>query len=103
MRKAKKGRFERVKIRLKNRIGAPAHNLVKFLVPILSDITQNQFAVKDSSTFVDESLTQDSDLEMASLDVNYLFTDTPSDETMDVQLCYCTVPCAIHSFFYKNQ
>ena len=103
MRKAKKGRFERVKIRLKNRIGTPTHNLAKFLVPILSDITQNEFAVKDSSTFVDESLTQDSNLEMASLDVNYLFTDIPLDETMDVQLLSHGAKCNTLFFFCRNQ
>ena len=47
-------------------IGTPTYKLAKFLVPALSDITQNQF-VKDSFTFVDEIVTQDSDLCMASL------------------------------------
>ena len=38
-----------------------------FLFPVLSDITQNEFTVKDSFTFVHEILTQDNDLCMASL------------------------------------
>ena len=38
-----------------------------FLFPVLSDITQNEFTVKDSFTFVEEILTQDNDLCMASL------------------------------------
>ena len=38
-------------------IGTPTYKLAKCLVPILSDITQNQFTVKDSFTFVDEILT----------------------------------------------
>ena len=50
----------------------------------LSDITQNEFTVKDSFTFVDEILTQDSDLYMASLDVDALFTNIPLDETIDI-------------------
>ena len=42
-------------------IGTPTYKLAKFIVPALSDITQNEFTVEDSFTFVDEILTQDSD------------------------------------------
>ena len=38
-------------------IGTPTYKLAKFLVLVLSDITQNEFTVKDSFTFVDETLT----------------------------------------------
>ena len=38
-------------------IGTPTYTLAKLLVPVLSDITQNEFIVKDSFTFVDEILT----------------------------------------------
>ena len=38
-------------------IGTPTYKLAKFLVPILSNVTQNEFTVKDSLTFVDEILT----------------------------------------------
>ena len=65
-------------------IGTPTYKLAKFLVPVLSDITQNEFTVKDSFTFVDEILTQNSDLYMASLDVDALFTNIPLDETIDI-------------------
>ena len=65
-------------------IGTPTYKLAKFLVPVLSDITQNKFTVKDSFTFVDEILTQDSDICMASLDVDVLFTNIPLDETIDI-------------------
>ena len=60
------------------------HHLDLFLVPILSDITQNEFTVKDSFTFVDEILTQNSDFYMASLDVDALFTNIPLDKTIDI-------------------
>ena len=53
-------------------IGTPTYKLAKFLVLLLSDITQNEFTVKDSFTFVDEILTQNSDLYMASLDFDAL-------------------------------
>ena len=51
-------------------IGTPTYKPTKFLVPVLSDVTQNEFTVKDSFTFVDEILTQNSDLYMAGLDVD---------------------------------
>ena len=65
-------------------IGTSTYKLAKFLVPVLSDITQNEFTVKDSFTFVDEILTQNSDLYMASLDVDALFTNIPLNETIDI-------------------
>ena len=65
-------------------IGTPTYKLAKFLVPVLSDITQNEFTVKDSFTFVDEILTQNSNLHMASLDVDALFTNIPLDKTIDI-------------------
>ena len=58
-------------------IGTPTYKLPKFLVPVLSDITQNEFTVKGSFTFVDEILAQNSDLHIASLDVDALFTNIP--------------------------
>ena len=33
-------------------VGTPTYKLAKFLVPVLSDITWNEFTVKDSFTFV---------------------------------------------------
>ena len=63
-------------------IGTPTYKLAKFLIPFLSDIAQNEFTVKDSFTFVDDILTQNSDLYMASLDVDALFTNIPLDETI---------------------
>ena len=47
-------------------------------------MTQNEFTVKDSFTFFDEILTQDSDLCMASLDVDALFTNILLDETINI-------------------
>ena len=56
-------------------IGTSTYKLAKCLVPVLSDITQNELTVKDSFTFVDEILTQNSDLYMTSLNVDALFTN----------------------------
>ena len=65
-------------------IGIPTYKLAKLLVAVLSDVTQNRFTVKDSFTFVDEILTQNSDLCMASLDVDSLFTNISLDEIIDI-------------------
>ena len=62
----------------------PTYKLANFLVLVLSDITQNGFSVKDSSTFVDEILTQNIDLYMASLDVDALFTNILLHEFIDI-------------------
>ena len=50
----------------------------------MSDVTQNEFTVQDSFTFVDEILTQDIDLYLVSLDIDALFIDIPLDETIDI-------------------
>ena len=43
-------------------IGTPTYKLAKFLFSFLSNITQNEFTVKDSFTFDDEILNQNSNL-----------------------------------------
>ena len=65
-------------------VSTPKFKLANFLLPILSDITLNEFNVKDSFTFVDEILTQNNDLHMDSLDVDALFTNILLDETIDI-------------------
>ena len=65
-------------------IPIPTYKPAKFLVPVLSDITQNGFTVKGSFIFVDEILSQKSDLYMASLDVDALCTNIPFDQTIDI-------------------
>ena len=65
-------------------IGTPTYKLEKCLVPLLSDITQNEFTVKDSLTFANEILTQDSDLCMGRLNADALFTKIPLDEIIDI-------------------
>ena len=67
-----------------SKIGIPTYKLAKFLVLVLSDVTQNEFTVKDSFTLVDEILNQDRDLCMASLDVDALFIDTQLDKIIRI-------------------
>ena len=45
---------------------------------------QNEFKVQDSFTFVDEILSQDSDLYMTTLDFDVLFTKISLDEILDI-------------------
>ena len=63
-----------IKIIILSMIGTPTYKPPKILVLV----TQNKFRVQDSFTFVDKILTQDSDLHMASLDIDALFTKIPS-------------------------
>ena len=84
-------------------IGTFTYKLAKLLFPVLPDITQNEFTVKDSFTFVDENLTQDSDLCMASLDVDALFTNIPLDETIDICVKKLfQIPETLVKGIYKN-
>ena len=70
-------------------IGTLTYKLAKFLLPVLSDITQNEFTVEDSFAFVDEILTQNSYLYIASLDVDAFFTNIPLCETINICVKKC--------------
>ena len=50
----------------------------------MSDITQNDFLVQDSFTFVNEISTQDNGPYMTSLDVDALFANILLEETIDI-------------------
>ena len=73
--------------------------LEKILVHILSDMTQNEFMVQDSFTIVDEFLTQDSDLYMAGLDVDALFTNIPLKEIIHI----CVKKTFSIQIFWSNE
>ena len=51
-------------------IGTPTYKIAKFLVPILSCLTINDFTVKDSFSVAKEIVEQDSNFHMGSLDVD---------------------------------
>ena len=63
-------------------IGTSTYKIAKFLVPILSCLTINDFTVKDSFSVAKEIVEQDSN--MGSLDVDWLFTKIPLEETIDI-------------------
>ena len=60
------------------------YKLVKFLVPILKSLTSNDYTVKDSSAFAVEIVEQDCEIFIRSLDVDFLFTKIPVQETIDI-------------------
>ena len=65
----------------------PSYNLSKFLVPILSKFTQNQYTVTNSYDFADEiTKVENRNYFMASFDVENLFTNVPLDETSNIFL-----------------
>ena len=56
--------------------------LAKYLNPILSPLTTNEFTVKTSFDFTKEVANYNHNLYMASLDVESLFTNIPLEETI---------------------
>ena len=60
------------------------YNLVKLFVPLLKHYTINEYIVKDSLSFCKEIVNQDPQLFIASFDIQALFTNIPSDETIDI-------------------
>lgn len=64
----------------------PNYKIAKFLVPLLAPLTANNHSIKNSADFKQKILPQDSDLFMASLDVESLFTNVPVEETIQIIL-----------------
>ena len=67
-------------------IGTFNYNLAKFLVPILSPLTTNEFSVRNSTAFAKEirDLSYPDPVIIASFDVKSLFTNIPLDETIGI-------------------
>ena len=65
-------------------INTSSYHIAKFLVPLLSDFTKNQYVCKDSFSFAEGISKQDHSLYMASFDIDALFTNLPIDETIDL-------------------
>ena len=53
-------------------------------MPILELLTNNEFTVKDSFRFGEETVDQQTDISMGSLDVDSLFTNIPLEESIEV-------------------
>ena len=67
-------------------IGTPTYKLAKFLLQFLTCLSNNDYTLKDSFSFANEICQQNSDLYMASLDVDSLFTNIPLDETITLSV-----------------
>ena len=65
-------------------IGTHTYKIAKFLVPILSCLTINEFTAKYTFSFGKEIAEQDSNFYMGSLDVDSLFTNIPLEETINI-------------------
>ena len=55
-------------------------------MPLLTPLTLNKYTIKDSFSFAEELLNYDSNLIMASFDVESLFTNIPLQETIDLSV-----------------
>ena len=62
----------------------PNYKLAKYLVPLLEPLTKNEYYLSNSLKFKEAILPEDSDLFMASLDVESLFTNVPVAETIEI-------------------
>ena len=65
-------------------LNTPTYKFAKILVPILKPLPTNEFTVKDSFHFAEEIVDQQHDLFMGSLDVDFLFTNIPLEETIEI-------------------
>ena len=65
-------------------VGTPSIKLAKVLVPKISSVTFNEFAVKDSFAFAEEIVHEDGKIFMSSLDVDSLLTNIPVKGTINI-------------------
>ena len=65
-------------------IGTTTCKVSKYFVPLLTPLTLNEYTIKDSFSFAEELLNYESNLIMASFDVESLFTNIPLQETIDL-------------------
>ena len=65
-------------------INIGTYKWAKFFVPLVKSFTSNNYTVKDSFNFVKDITQQSSELFVASLDIDSLFTNVPLDETIEI-------------------
>ena len=70
-------------------INTPSSNFAKFLLPILSPLTINEYNVKDSFAFAKEIIKTYCNYITASSDVKSLFTNVPLEEKSKIVLMIC--------------
>ena len=69
-------------------INTAGYKLAKFILPVLSPFTSNQYTLKDSNSFIEfiNSVSLPSQFVMASFDIESLFTNIPLEETKQIFL-----------------
>ena len=65
-------------------INTPSYKLAKFLVPLLTPLTSNDYTIKDSFSFAEEVSSFDCAHYMTSFDIESLFTNIPLEETINI-------------------
>ena len=65
-------------------INTPSYKLAKFLVPLLTPLTSNDFTIKDSFSFAEEVSSFDCAHYITSFDIESLFTNIPLKETINI-------------------
>ena len=65
-------------------INSPTYKLSQYMNKLLKPLTTNQYTCRDSFSFADDIMKQDSSLYMGSLDVDSLFTNIPLKETIKI-------------------
>ena len=65
-------------------IGTPTYKLAKLFVPLLEPLIYNQYTIKDSFSFCEKLKHFNTNLIMASFDVELLFTKIPLQELIDL-------------------
>ena len=66
--------------------GTPTYKIVKFFVPIVTDLASHEYSVKGSYDFTEKILQENSDCFTAILNITLLFTSISLDETMNICL-----------------
>ena len=67
-------------------INTPSYKLAKFLVPLLTPLTSNDYTIKDSFSFAEEVSSFDCAHYMTSFDIESLFTNIPLEETINIHV-----------------
>ena len=64
-------------------IGTCTYSIAKLFTPILKEFTLNEYTVREQFFFCDVIQEQDNNLQVASFDIESLFTNISMDETIN--------------------
>ena len=67
-----------------SQIGSPTYKIAKYLLDFISPITKNEYTLKDSFEFVSMIDKQDHKSSICSYDIDFLFTNVPLEETIEI-------------------